>query len=295
MFILNGEELAASLEERNLTLWEYALEQEEENSGRDREDIRQQMEQTLKVMERSANVARKEAVRSVSGLTGGDAWKYENYRAEGRSLMGDVMSLAAGMALSCSEVNASMQCIVACPTAGSCGIVPAAVLSCMHGRKLERELAVRALFTASAVGILIGSRATLAGAEGGCQAECGSAAAMAAAAVVEMLGGTPRMAFHGAAMALKNVLGLTCDPVAGLVEIPCIKRNASGAVNALLCADLALAGVESRIPFDEVVDTMYAVGRAMPQSLRETARGGLAVSPTGLRMKAGLEKGESRL
>ncbi len=133
--------------------------------------------------------------------------------------------------------------------------------------------------------MLIGSRATLAGAEGGCQAECGSAAAMAAAAVVEMLGGTPRMAFHGAAMALKSVLGLTCDPVAGLVEIPCIKRNASGAVNALLCADLALAGVESYIPFDEVVDAMYAVGKAMPMSLRETAKGGLAVTPTGLRMR----------
>ena len=290
MFILNTKELIAVLEESGRTLWEYALEQEEENSGRSREEIRGQMEQALAVMERSADMARKESIRSVSGLTGGNARKYEEYRLAGKSLMGDVMSLAAGMALSCSEVNASMQCIVACPTAGSCGIVPAAVLSCMQGKGLERETAVRGLFTASAVGILIGSRATLAGAEGGCQAECGSAAAMAAAAVVEMLGGTPGMAFHAAAMALKNVLGLTCDPVAGLVEIPCIKRNASGAVNALLCADLALAGVESYIPFDEVVDVMYATGKAMPLSLRETARGGLAVSPTGLRMKTELEE-----
>ena len=292
MFILKAEELTAYLEERKGALWEYALEQEEISSGKSREEIRRQMEQTLCVMERSADMARREPVRSVSGLTGGNAWKYETYRSEEKSILGKIPSLAAGMALSCSEVNASMQCIVACPTAGSCGIVPAAVLACAQGRGLDRETMVEGLFTASAVGILIGSRATLAGAEGGCQAECGSAAAMAAAAVVEMLGGTPKMAFHAAAMALKSVLGLTCDPVAGLVEIPCIKRNASGEVNALLCADLALAGVESYIPFDEVVDAMYAVGKAMPKALRETAKGGLAVTPTGLRMKGNLEAGK---
>ena len=138
----------------------------------------------------------------------------------------------------------------------------------------------------------MGSRATVSGAEGGCQAECGAAAAMGAAAVTEMLGGTPEMAFHAAAMALKNVLGLTCDPVAGLVEIPCIKRNASGAMNALLSADLALAGVKSYIPFDEVVDAMYAIGKAMPQSVRETSKGGLAVTPTGMRMKKETQRGE---
>ena len=159
------------------------------------------------------------------------------------------------------------------------------ILSCAETAGLDRERMIDGLFTASAVGILIGSRATLAGAEGGCQAECGSAAAMGAAAVVEMLGGTPDVAFHAAAMALKNVLGLSCDPVAGLVEIPCIKRNASGAVNALLSADLALAGVKSYIPFDEVVDAMYAIGRSMPSEIRETARGGLAMTPSGQRMR----------
>ena len=147
------------------------------------------------------------------------------------------------------------------------GSVPAAVLACAQSRGLDRQRMVNALFTASAIGIIIGSRATVSGAEGGCQAECGAAAAMGAAAVTEMLGGSPEAAFHAAAMALKNVLGLTCDPVAGLVEIPCIKRNASGAMNALLSADLALAGV-SDIPFDEVVDAMYAIGKAMPQSVR---------------------------
>lgn len=285
MQIPGAEELTVYLEKENKTLGEYALEREEETAKRSREEIRQQMDQALAVMERSSQAARKEPVRSVSGLTGGNAWKYESYLAAGKSILGRIPSLAAAMALSCSEINASMQCIVACPTAGSCGIVPASILSCAQERGLTREQVIDGLFAASAVGMIIGSRATLAGAEGGCQAECGSAAAMAAAAVVEMLKGTPRMAFHAGAMALKSVLGLTCDPVAGLVEIPCIKRNASGAVNALLCADLALAGVESYIPFDQVVDAMYAVGKAMPKSLRETAKGGLAVTPAGLRMR----------
>ncbi len=285
MQIPGAEELTVYLEKENKTLGEYALEREEETAKRSREEIRQQMDQALAVMERSSQAARKEPVRSVSGLTGGNAWKYESYLAAGKSILGRIPSLAAAMALSCSEINASMQCIVACPTAGSCGIVPASILSCAQERGLSREQVIDGLFAASAVGMIIGSRATLAGAEGGCQAECGSAAAMAAAAVVEMLKGTPRMAFHAGAMALKSVLGLTCDPVAGLVEIPCIKRNASGAVNALLCADLALAGVESYIPFDQVVDAMYAVGKAMPKSLRETAKGGLAVTPAGLRMR----------
>ncbi len=285
MQIPGAEELTVYLEKENKTLGEYALEREEETAKRSREEIRQQMDQALAVMERSSQAARKEPVRSVSGLTGGNAWKYESYLAAGKSILGRIPSLAAAMALSCSEINASMQCIVACPTAGSCGIVPASILSCAQERGLSRKQVIDGLFAASAVGMIIGSRATLAGAEGGCQAECGSAAAMAAAAVVEMLKGTPRMAFHAGAMALKSVLGLTCDPVAGLVEIPCIKRNASGAVNALLCADLALAGVESYIPFDQVVDAMYAVGKAMPKSLRETAKGGLAVTPAGLRMR----------
>ena len=294
MFILDTENLINTLKENNQTLWEYALNQEMERSGRTREELREQMEQSLSVMERSAQKARREPVRSVSGLTGGNACLYEQYRQEGKSFLGEVASLAVGMALSCSEINASMQCIVACPTAGSCGIVPAAVLACAQSRGLDRECMVNALFTASAIGIIIGSRATVSGAEGGCQAECGAAAAMGAAAVTEMLGGSPEAAFHAAAMALKNVLGLTCDPVAGLVEIPCIKRNASGAMNALLSADLALAGVKSYIPFDEVVDAMYAIGKAMPQSVRETAKGGLAVTPTGMRLRHGNNKGEEK-
>lgn len=294
MFALDTEKLIGILKENNQTLWEYALNQEMERSGRTKEELREQMNQSLSVMERSTQKARMEPVRSVSGLTGGNAFLYEQYRREGKSLLGDAASLAVGMALSCSEINASMQCIVACPTAGSCGIVPAAVLACAAGKGLDRECMINALFTASAIGIIVGSRATVSGAEGGCQAECGAAAAMGAAAVTEMLGGSPEAAFHAAAMALKNVLGLTCDPVAGLVEIPCIKRNASGAMNALLSADLALAGVKSYIPFDEVVDAMYAIGKAMPQAVKETAKGGLAVTPTGMRMREGNNKGEEK-
>lgn len=288
MFILEAEKLTALLASKECEenhLWEYALRREEEESKRSREELRERMAASLQIMKSSARQAREEPVHSVSGLTGGSAWKYEQYRREKRSLLGDAASLAVGMALSCSEVNASMRRVVACPTAGSCGIVPAVLLSCAQTHQLDEQALVNGLFTASAVGIMIGSRATLAGAEGGCQAECGSAAAMGAAAVTEMLGGTPEAAFHAAAMALKNVLGLTCDPVAGLVEIPCVKRNASGAVNALLSADLALAGIQSHIPFDEVVDVMYAVGCAMPEDVRETARGGLAASPTGRRLR----------
>ena len=170
-----SENLINTLKENNQTLWEYALNQEMERSGRTREELREQMEQSLSVMERSAQKARREPVRSVSGLTGGNACLYEQYRQEGKSLLGEVASLAVGMALSCSEINASMQCIVACPTAGSCGIVPAAVLACAQSRGLDRECMVNALFTASAIGIIIGSRATVSGAEGGCQAECGAA------------------------------------------------------------------------------------------------------------------------
>lgn len=294
MFIMEAEKLTAYLRQENMRLCDYALAQEIEAGTGTRQELRERMAQTLAVMERSVQKARREPVQSVSGLTGGNACLYEKYRSSGNSILGDTVSLAAAMALSCSELNASMQCIVACPTAGSCGIVPAVVLSCAQTRGMEREQVIDGLFAASAVGIIIGGRATLAGAEGGCQAECGSAAAMGAAAAVQMLGGTPEMAFHAAAMALKNVLGLTCDPVAGLVEIPCIKRNASGAVNALLSADLALAGVQSYIPFDEVVDAMYAIGKAMPSSVRETARGGLAVTPSGERMRKEAEEAQKK-
>ena len=202
----------------------------------------------------------------------------------GKSLTGPLLSGALYRALAVSELNASMGRIVAAPTAGSCGILPAAVLTMEKDRGCSEKDCIMSLFTASAVGMIIANNASLAGAEGGCQAECGSAAAMAAAAITELAGGTPEMAGHAVAIALKNILGLVCDPVAGLVEIPCIKRNASGVAGAFVAAELALAGIESAIPADEVIWAMKKVGDAMSPALKETAEGGLAATPTGKKL-----------
>ncbi len=277
------EKLLPLLERQGISLGAYTLREESEVRGE--AAAKEQMREALRVMRRTISEARRHPVFSVSGLSGGSAHRYSQYLAQDTSLLGGTMGEAVAMALSVSEVNASMGKIVACPTAGSCGIVPAALLSVGESRGKSEEELVDALFTAAGIGILIGERATLAGAEGGCQAECGSASAMGAAGVVEMMGGSPRAAFHAASMTIKNVMGLVCDPVCGLVEIPCVKRNASGVANALVCADLALAGVESHIPFDEVVDAMYRVGRGLPKELRETALGGLAATPTAKRLE----------
>lgn len=195
------------------------------------------------------------------------------------------MVKAMARAIACSEVNASMGKIVAAPTAGSCGILPAVILTVGEKFSKSDDELTKALFTASGIGMLIAKNATLSGAEGGCQAECGSAAAMGAGAVVEMLGGTPEMALDAASIVIKNVLGLVCDPVAGLVEVPCSKRNVSGAVNAITTADMVMAGVGSIIPFDDSVSAMYRVGKQLPCELRETALGGLAVTKKGQELK----------
>ena len=221
-----------------------------------------------------------EDLRSTSGLTGGSAFKVRRAVQSGASLTGSVLGGAVYRALAVSELNAAMGRVVAAPTAGSCGILPAALLTMQAEKGCSEEACVMALFTASAVGMVIAQNATLAGAQGGCQAECGSAAAMAAAALVELAGGSPGQCGAAVAIALKNVLGLVCDPVAGLVEIPCIKRNASGVAGAFVAAELALAGVGSAIPADEVIWAMKKVGEAMSSSLKETAEGGLAATPT---------------
>lgn len=273
------------LEKEKLSIFQYTIKEEIEQSGRSEKEVRDEMAQIVQVMKKSTHNALNEPVYSVSGFTGGDAYLYEKYREDNKAIVGDLISHSVAMALSCSETNAAMGVIVACPTAGSCGIVPAAVLATAQKYNFDDEKMIDALFTASGIGVLIGKNATVAGAEGGCQAECGSAGAMAAGAVVEMMGGTPKQAFHAAAMVFKTVMGLICDPVAGLVEIPCIKRNATGTANALVCADLALAGVESYIPFDEVLDTMYIVGKTLPEAFRETAKGGVAITPTGLKLQ----------
>ena len=266
------------------TLGELSLRLEEE-AGTPREKALEKLSGMLSVMESEVQNALHIPVHSISGLTGGDSCRYERYRVSGGSLLGEIPALATAYALSASETNAAMGRIVACPTAGSCGILPACVLAVAKVKGISREGQLLALAGAGLIGELIDEHASLSGAEGGCQAECGSAAAMAAGAVAQMLGGSPEAAFHAAAIAIKNQLGLVCDPVAGLVEIPCIKRNAGGVAIALSAADMALAGIESRIPFDDVVEAMNRVGKALPAALRETAGGGLATTKAGLAMK----------
>ena len=281
----SGEELIKICKLEGIPLSEYAIRREMEDSDLSRDEVINKMRKVLEVMKNSAKEAREREVYSVSGLIGGDAYKLQQYFKSGKSLTGDTMVLAMAMALSSSEVNASMGKIVACPTAGSCGILPAVLLTAGERLHKSDEELIQGLFAAAAVGLIIGRNATFAGAEGGCQAECGSASAMAAGAIVELMGGTPKMSLDAGAIVFKNILGLVCDPVAGLVEIPCAKRNASGAVSALCTADLVMAGVESKIPFDDALQAMYKVGRELPASLRETAQGGVAITKTGLALK----------
>lgn len=281
----SGEELIKICEENSISLSEYAIRREMEDRDLSREEVISKMKNILDVMRSGATEAREKEVYSVSGLIGGDAYKLQEYLKKGKSLSGDTMVLAMAMALSSSEVNASMGRIVACPTAGSCGILPAVILTAGERLGKSDDELVKALFASAAVGMIIGRNATFAGAEGGCQAECGSASGMAAAAIVEMMGGTPKMSLDAAAIVFKNILGLVCDPVAGLVEIPCAKRNSSGAVSALCTADLVMAGVESKIPFDDALSAMYKVGKSLPASLRETGLGGVAATKTGIELK----------
>lgn len=278
------EELCQQAEQSGTTIAQAVLSDQAAQLGLEEREVFEQMSVRLQVMQDSVRTGMDPALRSASGLSGGDAAKMLAY-AESGGISGPFVNGAIARALAVSECNAAMGKIVAAPTAGSCGILPGTILSVLDGEGCGREAAVMALFTAGGFGMVMGNKATLAGAEGGCQAECGAAAAMAAAALVELRGGSPRQAAHACAMALKNQLGLVCDPVAGLVEVPCIKRNAAGVMIALSSAEMALAGVESRIPADECVTAMYEVGRALPASLRETAQGGLAATPTGLRLK----------
>ena len=201
--------------------------------------------------------------------------------SKGESITGNYINYVMALAYSCSEVNASMGKICASPTAGSCGIVPAVLLGVMENKRISREKTLEALITASAVGAIFTKNATVAGADGGCQAECGVAASMAAAAAAYMMGATDERCLDAAGFAMINVMGLVCDPVAGLVALPCAQRNASGAVNALISADMALAGQVAHIPFDQVVDSMFKVGKMLPPQLRETAMGGIATTPAG--------------
>ncbi|MED9968248.1 MAG: L-serine ammonia-lyase, iron-sulfur-dependent, subunit alpha [Blautia sp.] len=279
------KDLLNTASEEGCTLSSLVLAQQAEQLELPEEEVYERMRKSYQVMAECIEPGCSPDLRSTSGLTGGDAYKMRKATKEGKNLTGSLMGSALYRALAVSELNASMGRIVAAPTAGSCGIVPAAVLTMQEERNLSERQCVMSLFTASAVGMVIANNASLAGAQGGCQAECGSAAAMAAAAIVELAGGTPQMIDSAVSTALKNILGLVCDPIAGLVEIPCIKRNASGVAGAFVAAELALVGIKSAIPADEVILTMKKVGDTMPSSLKETAEGGLAATPTGKRLR----------
>jgi L-serine dehydratase len=283
-------QLAAEASRQKTTIGKLVLIDQAEQMEMSPEQLMHIIDQRLTVMEKSAESGLNPDLRSTSGLTGGDGWRMHQY--EEKALGGAFCSRAMTTALCVAEYNAAMGRIVASPTAGSCGILPGAVLTMMSLRGISREEACYGLLCAGGIGLVIANQATIAGAEGGCQAECGAAAAMAAAALVELSGGTPDMCAHAVAMALKNQMGLVCDPVAGLVEVPCVKRNVVGAVNAITCADMALAGVESRIPVDQVIDCMGDVGRRMPVEFRETALGGLAATPFGQSVKDKMLRGE---
>lgn len=276
--------LLAAAEAAGKPLSELVLAQQAEELELPPEQVYDRMARRYGVMAESTEQGCDPALRSASGLSGGAA-KMQAAVESGRSLTGPVLGGALTRALAVSELNAAMGRIVAAPTAGSCGILPAALLTMEQEKGCSRHACVMALFTASAVGMVIARNACLAGAQGGCQAECGSAAAMAAAAVVELAGGAPAQVGDAVAIALKNVLGLVCDPVAGLVEVPCVKRNAAGVAGAFVAAELALAGIPSAIPPDEVIAAMKKVGDAMAPALKETAEGGLAATPTACRLR----------
>ena len=277
-------ELVNEAEKRGLKLSELVLKSQAQIAERTEAEMFAQMARSLEVMKESVQEGMSKDKRSASGLTGGDAYKMNEALLGGNTIAGPFFGKAMVKAIAVAQTNACMGRIVASPTAGSCGILPAALLTLQEERNIPDRDLVMALFTASAIGIVIATNASVAGAAGGCQAECGAASAMAAAALVELCGGTPKQAEHACAIALKNILGLACDPVAGLVEIPCIKRNAGGVGNALVAAELALAGVESHIPADEVIVAMKKVGDTMSPTLKETAEAGLATTPTGKKL-----------
>ncbi|MGK4161913.1 L-serine ammonia-lyase, iron-sulfur-dependent, subunit alpha [Limosilactobacillus reuteri] len=280
------KDLVRTAEIQQKALSELVIEAECHESGSNRKEVWQRMRSNLLTMRAAIKQGENGlVVRSKTGLTGGEAIKLKKYRAKGKTLSGDVMMAAVENAIATNEVNAAMGVICATPTAGSSGTLPGALFMLEQRLGLSEDQMIRFLFTAGGLGLIIANHAGIAGATGGCQEEVGSASAMAAAAAVEAAGGSPEQSSQALAIALSNLLGLVCDPIAGLVEIPCVKRNAIGAGNALIAADMALAGCTSMIPADECISALDKVGRSMSVDLRETGLGGLAGTPTGQAIK----------
>ena len=265
-----------------LPLWDAIRQADCQRQGISPQQSWDKMAAMLQAME-DADRSYQETDRSHSGLSGGDGGKMARYIRAGKPLCGPFLSDVMAGALRMGECNACMKRIVAAPTAGACGVLPAVLLPYARQFQAGADRLVESLYVASGFGMVIATRASISGAEGGCQAEIGSAAAMAAPALVHLQGGTPEQMANACAMAVKNLLGLVCDPVGGLVEVPCVKRNVIGAMDALSAAQMALAGIESRVPPDQVLDAMREVGQSLPHTLRETGKGGLAATPFGLR------------
>lgn len=283
MFYTIQELVEQAEQKHNGNVSQLMIETEIELTGRTKDEILTIMSKNLEVL-KSSVVNGLTSDKSISGLTGGDALKMDNYIKNGKTLSDTTILTAVRNAMAVNELNAKMGLICATPTAGSAGCLPAILSTAIDKLVLNEQEQLDFLFTAGAFGLVIGNNASISGAEGGCQAEVGSASAMGAAALVMAAGGTAFQASQAVAFVIKNMLGLICDPVAGLVEVPCVKRNALGSSFAMIAADMALANIKSQIPVDEVIDAMYQVGITLPTAFRETAEGGLAATPTGRKL-----------
>ena len=285
MKISSIESILTGAAHNRQALWQYILQAEFQDSGVPVDQLIHRVEKTYQVMKQAARAGLQEDGKSLSGLTGGDAYRYYKRWQDGRSILSDFNAKAVAYAIATNEQNASMGVIVAAPTAGASGILPGVLIAAQEEFGYLDTDIVHSMIVASGIGAVIATRASVSGAAGGCQAECGSAAAMAAGALAYLLGGNHAQVMNAAALALKNSLGLACDPVAGLVEVPCVKRNGVYASLAITACDMSLAGINSVIPPDEVIDAMFQIGSVMPTCIRETAEGGLAITPTGLACK----------
>ena len=273
-------ELLSLCKEYNKPISQIMMDRECEMTEKPLDEIRSRMAVSLQIMKDATKEAINQPSQSMGGLIGGESRKLSDLQSSGKNIAGNLISKAIAYSMGVLEVNASMGLIVAAPTAGSSGVIPGVLLALQEEYDFTDDQIIDALFTCSAIGYLAMLNATVAGAVGGCQAEIGVASAMAAAAVVELMGGTPEQCTDAASTVLMNMLGLVCDPVAGLVEYPCQNRNASGASNAIVAAEISLAGIHQLIPLDEMMDIMYTVGKKLPAELRETALGGCALSPS---------------
>lgn len=276
----NAKELLKVCQEQNLSISAVMLQRELTEGEQDPEETDRKMDRVLEIMKSAASTPIHTPVKSMGGLIGGEAKKISDHKDAGKGLCGDLLERAVIYAMATLETNASMGLIVASPTAGSAGIVPGLLLALQEVYNYSDKYIQKALFNAGAIGYLAMRNATVAGAVGGCQAETGVAAAMAASAATELLGGTPLQCTHAASTVLMNMLGLVCDSVGGLVEYPCQNRNAAGVANALVASEMALAGITQLIPLDEMITIMYTVGKKLPAELRETALGGCATAPS---------------